>query len=74
MEAHLSSHHRDTIEKIFSHPPSRNIEWRQVVSLLGKLAMSSEARAMPVASAIWAIDVESNPCCANGVNATSIGA
>ncbi len=34
MEAHLSSHHRDTIEKIFSHPPNRNIEWRQVVSLL----------------------------------------
>src|SRR6201994_108721 len=34
MEAHLTNHHRDTIEKIFSHPPSRNIEWRQVVSLL----------------------------------------
>ena len=34
MEAHLSSHHRDTIERIFSHPPSHNIEWRQVVSLL----------------------------------------
>ena len=34
MEAHLSSHHRDTIEKIFTHPSSRNIEWRQVVSLL----------------------------------------
>jgi hypothetical protein len=34
MEAHLSGHHRDTIEKIFSHPPNRNIEWRQVVSLL----------------------------------------
>jgi hypothetical protein len=34
VEAHLSSHHRDTVEKIFSHPPSRNIDWRQVVSLL----------------------------------------
>ena len=34
MEAHLSSHHRDTVEKIFSHPSSSNIEWRQVVSLL----------------------------------------
>ena len=34
MEARLSSHHRDTIEKIFSHPSSHNIEWRQVVSLL----------------------------------------
>jgi hypothetical protein len=34
MEAHLSSHHRDTIERIFSHPLSHNVEWRQVVSLL----------------------------------------
>ena len=34
MEAHVSSHHRDTIERIFSHPPSRNVEWREVVSLL----------------------------------------
>jgi hypothetical protein len=34
MEAQLSSRHRDTIERIFSHPTSRNIEWRQVVSLL----------------------------------------
>jgi hypothetical protein len=34
MEAPLSSHHRDTIDRIFSHPSSHNIEWRQVVSLL----------------------------------------
>ncbi len=34
MEAHLSSRHRDTIDKIFSHPPSRGIEWREAVSLL----------------------------------------
>ncbi len=34
MEAHLSSRHRDTVERIFSHPPSRNIEWHEVVSLL----------------------------------------
>ena len=34
MEAHLSSRNRDTIEKIFAHPASRNVEWRQVVSLL----------------------------------------
>ena len=34
IDTHLSSHHHDTIEKIFSHPTSRNIEWRQVVSLL----------------------------------------
>jgi hypothetical protein len=34
MEAHLSSRHRDTVEKIFSQPANRNIEWREVVSLL----------------------------------------
>jgi hypothetical protein len=34
MEAHLSSRHRDTVEKIFSRPPNRNIEWREVVALL----------------------------------------
>jgi hypothetical protein len=34
MEAHLSGRHRDTVEKIFSHSPGRNIEWREVVSLL----------------------------------------
>jgi hypothetical protein len=34
MEAHLSGRHRDTVEKIFSHPPNHNIAWREVVSLL----------------------------------------
>jgi hypothetical protein len=32
-EQHLSSRHRDTVEKIFA-PAARNIEWREVVSLL----------------------------------------
>jgi hypothetical protein len=34
MEAHLSSRHRDTVEKIFSDSRSHNIEWREIVSLL----------------------------------------
>jgi len=34
MESGLNSHHRDTIERIFSHPSSSNIEWRRVLSLL----------------------------------------
>jgi hypothetical protein len=34
MEAHLNNHHRDTIEKIFAHPASGNIEWRAALSLL----------------------------------------
>ncbi len=34
MQVHLSSRHRDTVETIFSQPPSRNLEWREVISLL----------------------------------------
>jgi len=30
----LSSHHRETVRKIYEHPASGNVEWRQVVSLL----------------------------------------
>jgi hypothetical protein len=30
----LTHHHRVTLEKIFSHPLSGNVEWRQVLSLL----------------------------------------
>ena len=33
----LSGHHRITLEKIFSHPVSHNIEWHDVRSLLGHL-------------------------------------
>jgi hypothetical protein len=34
MPEHLSSHHRDTLRKIFRHSSSANIEWREVLSLL----------------------------------------
>jgi hypothetical protein len=37
VNSHLSGHHRMTIEKIFRHPAGRNIEWRQVLSLLEDL-------------------------------------
>lgn len=37
MNSHLSGHHRLAIEKIFRHPAGRNIEWRQVLSLLEDL-------------------------------------
>jgi hypothetical protein len=38
----LNSDHRDTLERIFSHPSSSNIEWRQVVSLLEALGAVTE--------------------------------
>jgi hypothetical protein len=34
MAADLNHHHRDTLEKLFRHPLSGNLEWRQVLSLL----------------------------------------
>ena len=42
MESGLNSHHRDTIEKIFSLPSSSNIEWRQVLSLLQAVGTANE--------------------------------
>jgi hypothetical protein len=38
----LSHHHRETIDKIFSHPTSGNIEWRQVHSLLEAVGSVTE--------------------------------
>ena len=37
MYSGLSSHHRVTIEKIFSHSAGGNIEWREVLSVLEDL-------------------------------------
>jgi hypothetical protein len=39
---HFSSHHRDTIRKIFSHPTSGNIEWRDVLALLEYVGTTTE--------------------------------
>jgi len=37
VNSHLSSHHRLTIEKIFRHPASGNIGWREVIPMLEDL-------------------------------------
>lgn len=34
MSEHLSHHHRSTVEQIFQHPTSGNVEWRNARSLL----------------------------------------
>jgi hypothetical protein len=34
----LDAHHRATVEKIFNHPVSHNIEWHDVLSLLESVA------------------------------------
>jgi hypothetical protein len=42
MNATLNNHHRDTLAKLFAHPTSANIEWRQVLSLLGAIGTAVE--------------------------------
>jgi hypothetical protein len=42
MEAHLSHHHRRTLEKLFSHPPSGNVEWPEVLSLMRAVGTVTE--------------------------------
>jgi len=42
MAEELDSHHRDTVRRLFAHPASGNIEWREVKSLLEGLGAASE--------------------------------
>ena len=42
MAADLNNHHRDTLKKIFSHPLSGNVEWRQVLSLLEAVGTTTQ--------------------------------
>jgi hypothetical protein len=42
MAADLNHHHRVTLEKIFSHPLSGNVEWRQVLSLLEAVGTTTQ--------------------------------
>ena len=39
---HMSNRHRTTLRRIFEHPVSHNIEWREVVSLLDAVATTVE--------------------------------
>jgi len=38
----VNSEHVDTVEKIFGHPASGNVEWRQVLSLLEAVGTVTE--------------------------------
>ena len=40
----LNSDHRDVVKRLFAVPPSENIEWRQVRSLLEALGAATEER------------------------------
>ena len=42
MNVPVNSDHRVTLERLFEHPASANIEWRQVRSLLEALGVVSE--------------------------------
>ena len=39
---HLNHHHRVTLQKIFQHPVSHNLEWNDVLSLLNVVATVEE--------------------------------
>ncbi len=41
-DAHISNHHRDTIDALFAHPTSHNIRWVDIVSLVGALGQVEE--------------------------------
>jgi len=40
----LDGHHRATVEKIYQHPVSHNIQWHDVLSLLQSVATVAEGR------------------------------
>jgi hypothetical protein len=40
----VTADHRATLERIFNHPASANIEWRQVLSLLEAVGSVTEER------------------------------
>jgi hypothetical protein len=42
MTTDVNSDHRKTLDKIFTHPSSGNIEWRQVRSLLEAVGTATE--------------------------------
>jgi hypothetical protein len=42
LTADLNSEHRDTLKRIFSHPSSGNIEWRQVRALLESVGTATD--------------------------------
>ena len=42
MAVDLNNRHRDTLEKIFRHPASGNVEWRQVLSLLEAVGTTTQ--------------------------------
>ena len=39
---HLNNHHRATLTKIFQHPVSHNLEWKDVLSLMGAVGTVDE--------------------------------
>jgi hypothetical protein len=44
VNAELDGRHRDTLRRLFAHPTSGNVEWREVRSLLESIGAVSETR------------------------------
>jgi len=41
-EIKLDGHHRHTVERVFAHPVSHNIQWHDVLSLFGQIGTVDE--------------------------------
>jgi hypothetical protein len=41
-DAKLDGHHRRTIERLFTHPVSHNVQWHDVLSVLGQVGSVDE--------------------------------
>lgn len=65
--AHLNSHHRATLEKIYQHPAGHNIEWHDVVSLFREVGTASEAH-----DSKWTLTVGSQSLTVDGRKAKDI--
>ncbi len=53
MLSKLDHHHRVTLQKLFTHPLNRNIQWHDVCSLLARLGVVHETH-----RGNWAVTVD----------------
>ena len=64
----LSNNHRDTLKKIFAHPVSHNVEWQDVIGLLGAVGDIEERKSN------YAVTLEAaRPRCCTGTEAPRAG-
>ena len=58
----LDAHHRATVEKIFNHPVSHNIQWHDVLSLLQSVGGHAVCTRVGIAPCAWLGTMSMSPC------------